>query len=180
MTTGSTDELAETDPTRRLATPLAGGRTLVVTSDGRRVELIISTAEDAELALEIRVEASGPVISLRGASIEVRDSKRIALTCDEFVVQARERIALETEGSLTQRSGGDTRIQGRDVAVEASPGAVRVKANDDVQLLGELVLLNCDRQPPIPAWVPAPAPPAPPLPLEPASGDRPLIDELTR
>jgi hypothetical protein len=180
MPNGSTNELDATDSTRRLAAPLAGGRTLTVTSDDRRVELVISNAQHAELALEIRVEASGPVVSLRGASIEVRDSKRIALSCDEFVVQARDRIALETEGTLTQRSGGDTRILARDVAVEASPGAVRLKANDDVQLLGELVLLNCDRQPPIPAWVPVPAPPAPPLPLEPASGDRPLIDELTR
>lgn len=43
------------------------------------------------------------------------------------------------------------------MALEARVGSVVARANDDVQLLGENVLLNCDRTAPVPDWVTAPA-----------------------
>lgn len=138
--------------------PLAGGAVLRVARG----------AADQTLEIVISLTADGPVVRARAAALEIDCEQDLVARCDRFRVEAR------TEAEIV--SGGTLRAQGRRLELEATHGSARVRANDDVQLLGEQVLLNCDRPLPTPQWVLPASLPEPSLAAEDASGD----DELLR
>ena len=41
-----------------------------------------------------------------------------------------------------------------EIVLTARSGGVAIRANDDVAVAGEQILLNCDRESPPPGWVP--------------------------
>lgn len=129
------------------------------------------------LSFEVAITPAGAVVRGKAAALEI-DASRVATRCDEFLVDARERIELRSRGTITQSAEGTVRVTGGDMEVDASVGGVRVRANDDVQLLGEQILLNCDRPSPTPAWAAPPAPEVELLPRRDDSGDRDLIDTI--
>ncbi len=124
------------------------------------------------LEIEIAMGPQGPVARLRTAAVQIETSQDVDVRCRSFRVEASEDISLRSQGAL--------KAAGATVAVEASVGSVVARANDDVQLLGENVLLNCDRTAPVPDWVTAPARAAARelLGVEDASGDAELISIL--
>ncbi|HXI60662.1 MAG TPA: hypothetical protein VNO55_31590, partial [Polyangia bacterium] len=130
-------------------------------------------AGDAHLEIVISLTSDGPVLRARAAAMEIDADTDLIARCDRFRVEARESISLVSEGIL--------QTQGRRVDIEATQGSVRVRANDHVQLLGENVLLNCEPQPPMPAWaVPgeSPAPAMTTVAVADASGDVELAAAL--
>ena len=90
--------------------------------------------------------------------------------CNRFGVEARESIDLVSAGPL--------RAEGREVAVHARRGSAVVEASDDVQLLGEQVLLNCDRPAPLPAWVAPALPPERTIARQDEGGDADLLGSV--
>jgi hypothetical protein len=108
----------------------------------------------------------------RAASLEVESDDELVARCRTFRVEARDDIQLS--------AGGTLQAAGRRVDVEATHGSARVRANDDVQLLGENVLLNCEGpNPEVPSWVAAsPTPPTPSVPAATASGDADLLSTI--
>src|ERR1700749_3616570 len=106
---------------------------------------------DGRLSLEIEIVlgVQGPVARLRTAAVQIETSQDVDVRCRSFRVEASEDISFHAQAML--------KGVGAAVAVEASIGSVVARANDDVQLLGENVLLNCDRTAPVPEWVTAPA-----------------------
>jgi len=129
-------------------------------------------ADDQALEIVISLTADGPVVRARAAALEIETEHDLVARCDRFRVEARQSIELVAGDTLA--------AQGRRVAVQATHGTARIEANDDVQLLGENVLLNCDRPPPpVPAWArPTPAAPEPTLAAQAASGDAALLAAL--
>ncbi len=160
------------------------GRTLTVQATSEQAVVTISSATGAtELSFEIRLDATGPVVSVKGSSIEVEAARRVGIRCDEFLVEAREKVELVSGGTFVQRSAEAARIEAKSLAIDAKLGGIRVSANDDVQLLGESILLNCDRPSAIPSWVTDGLPPSLDvvprlLPAETVSGDASLVDEI--
>jgi hypothetical protein len=160
------------------------GRTLTVQATSEQAVVTIASATGAtELSFEIRLDATGPVVSVKGSSIEVEAARRVGIRCDEFLVEAREKVELVSGGTFVQRSAEATRIDAKSLAIDAKLGGIRVSANDDVQLLGESILLNCDRPSAVPSWVADGLPPSPDavprlLPAETVSGDASLVDEI--
>jgi hypothetical protein len=92
----------------------------------------------------------------------------VTVRCKSFVVPASENVDL--------RAGADLVAEAATMELFAREGGLRARANDDVQLLGERILLNCDRQPTMPEWVQLPLPES--LPLGPVSGDPALIAHI--
>ena len=127
---GSAMDRAEQPPVR-LA--LGAERVLVVHAREDRAGIRVCREGDArpEIEIEIVITPAGPVLRARAAGLELDATDKIVARCREFRVEAEESIALE-----------------------AARGGVTVRANDDVKLLGEQILLNCEREPPMPAWVP--------------------------
>jgi hypothetical protein len=162
--------------------PLGRGRTVEVQPADDAAVLRVRGEGNRQLQIEVRFDASGPVVRVQANTLEVESAGAVSLNCETFSVDARRRIDLRSGGDIVQTAGGNARIDARDVKVEASPGAIRLKANDEVQALGEMILLNCEHprtETPIPAWAKGPRVLAE-SPAEPTSGDASVIAELLR
>lgn len=163
-----------------VSVPLAGDGRLVVSSEDGRAILRIESPGRQGLELSIELTETGPVVRARVAALEVQ-ADRIALGCREFSVQAETKLELSSGGDLVQNASGQHKTVAGQVTVAATEGSVRVRANDDVQLLGEQLLLNCERTAVLPSWMPrlesGPAAGAV-LPLAAASGDASLLRDL--
>jgi hypothetical protein len=123
----------------KLATPnhslqFASGRKLDVIENDRD-ELLCVRAPDGQIMLSIRLTDEGPVLTLSAVSLELA---------------ARKHISLASETGNAIREVGKASIErAREVKIEAAPGGVVIKANDDVAITGERVKLNSD-DPPMP------------------------------
>lgn len=153
LTVSSATALAE--PASRTVA-LASGRSIELTESdaGERIEI---RSARGELMLSMRLTDEGPVLSLSGVSLEIAASKKLALACDTLEIKAATDASIEVGGNLRERVAGHVKREAagtsatiaREVRVEAFPGGVTVKANDDVAITGERVRLNSD-DPPMP------------------------------
>ncbi|WP_437877335.1 hypothetical protein [Sorangium sp. So ce513] len=138
---------------------LASGRSIEIAEEGAEERIQIRAAA-GQLLVSIRLTDEGPVLSLSGASLEIAAAKTLSLSCDTLRIQAAQDAAVEVGGSLHERvrgsvvreAGRSARTTAREVKVEASPGGVEIRANDDVDIVGERVRLNSE-DPPMPlSW----------------------------
>lgn len=136
--------------------PLASGRSIEVTEGGPEERIEIRSAR-GEMMLAVRLTDEGPVLSLSGVSLEIAASKRLTLACDTLEIKAATDASIEVGGNLRERvaghvkreAAGTSATSAREVKVDAFPGGVVIKANDDVAITGERVRLNSD-DPPMP------------------------------
>jgi hypothetical protein len=109
--------------------PAPGGTVALELAGGHRLHL----ARQGEGSDRLRLETPGGAVAL---SIEVRDGGvTLALEGVDLTLRSSGRLALEAERlALVGRSGLD---------LVSSRGDVRLRANDDVRLNGERVMVNC-------------------------------------
>lgn len=122
---------------------LGSGRSVAVVevSGEEHVEI---RAASGEMLVSVRLTDQGPVFSLAGASLEVTAARSLSLAAENIKIAASKHLSLE--------AGELHRVKARDIEVEANPGAVSIRANDDVDIVGERVRLNSD-DPPMPqSW----------------------------
>jgi hypothetical protein len=145
---------SETLATRNVVLP--SGRTIEVHSESD-ADVLRFRAPSGECVLTIHVTDAGPVVRLGAAALEVRAATRLSLDCDEFQLRATKSAAIDVGGDLIERVGGsahrvvrgEATLEARHARVEARPGGIELRANDDVRVTGERVLLNSD-DPPMP------------------------------
>jgi hypothetical protein len=100
--------------------------------DGHTLRLV---GRDGGQRLEIVVTPQGPVLRL-GAGLRIELAGALEIDAD--------RVALHGRNGMSLTSGADASLQAaHHVAVRAELGEVAVKANDDLRLDGERVLMNC-------------------------------------
>lgn len=164
----STEELHEPAPNvlERVTKPVGSG-TVVLTS-GRRFEaeagiegdLLRIRAPGGQIVLSVLVTDRGPVLRFESAALDISSLGRVAIDCESFDLRAREGIDVTAGGSLTEKVQGDThrialgaaRHEAHDIELRAEPGSVAIRANDDVDLKGERIKLNCDPAPMARSW----------------------------
>jgi hypothetical protein len=179
MADASTHRKEDVESNEPVGIPLGLGWVLAVTPCARGALVRISRGREEEaLDVQIHMTAQGPVVRTHAARLELESTDDIVARCDRFRIEARESVELTSQGTIVQKAKGNLRSEGRAVTMEAMRGDIRLKANDDVQLLGEQVLLNCDRQPPVPSWVPVAPIPQTTVARTDVSGDPDLFEEL--
>jgi hypothetical protein len=95
--------------------PLASGRRLRVlgeqTADGptERIEVLEA---DGALSLRLRLTDEGPVLVLEGARLELKGSRAIALAAPEIDIEA-DQLRLTSKGETRIRAEEDVRVVGR-------------------------------------------------------------------
>ncbi len=113
---------------------LASGRVLETANRGDADVLRVRSKAGA-LVLTIHLTDEGPVVRVEGGALEISSANKLSLDCEELHVRASRGATLEVGGRL-----------------EARAGAIDLRANDDVSLHGERVMLNSD-DPPMPlSW----------------------------
>lgn len=98
---------------------LPSGRSIVVTAQGGREAIEVRSAQGD---LEVRVELTdqGPVLSIRGARLEIDSTDTVAVTCRQFELNAQDQlrlhaggeVGLTTEGEIKMKSAQQTFIDG--------------------------------------------------------------------
>jgi hypothetical protein len=135
---------------------------------GRRVEAeatpegdrLCVRAPGGAVVLTVLVTDAGPVLRFESAALELAAARKVSVTCERFDVVATEGASLTTGGDLVERIGGGAtrdvtgaaKLSGAQVEVEARRGDIRAHANDDVDLKGERIRLNCDEAPMASTW----------------------------
>jgi uncharacterized protein (DUF2345 family) len=89
------------------------------------------------------VTATGPVLRFDGPSLALDARGALSISADSIAIRARQDLQLSAGGDAQVTVSGDLEVAAQAQTFRASAGDVQVKANDDVKLNGERVLLNC-------------------------------------
>lgn len=122
---------------------LAHDQRLVLESVGDAAPGVLKlVAADGRVCLTVRVTPDGPVLEF-GGSLGIHAVGDLAMSANRIALHAREGIAVSTDGDLALHATGDLHSTARIQNITADLGNVNVKANDDVKINGERVLVNC-------------------------------------
>ena len=110
------------------------GRTVRLVPAGDADILYVSSPAGA-VEMEIRFTASGPVLRFPSAALRLESDGDVDVACHDFRVRAG--------GSVDVTATGPARLEGHAVDVRSRRTDVRLRANDDVRVEGERILLNC-------------------------------------
>jgi hypothetical protein len=130
---------------------LSSGRVVEADVEGPGRDRLTIRSATGEVELQICMTEKGPLLRFKAADVELEATKDVKVHCEEFHVHAEKQIVQESGGGLRQRIGGqaDVKVRGRmtlaarDARLVAKRGNVQIEANDDVEVLGERIKLNC-------------------------------------
>lgn len=122
---------------------LASGRSIACRSDADSHDEVTIRGPAGEVILEVALTPAGPVLRFHAAQVQLDCKGSFQVRCESFEVQTAGNIVQQAGGDLIQTAGRDARVESRELSIEARRGNVDVRANDDVNLNGERVRLNC-------------------------------------
>jgi hypothetical protein len=123
--------------------PLRWGKLLQVTSEDDH-EHVVLLGKTGRVELTLEITESGAKVVVDAEDLALRAKRKLSVTCDTFEVDARRFDVRATE------SAG---IEAPDASVHATEGDLSLRANDDVKVNGERVLLNSDGDVSVPDWM---------------------------
>jgi uncharacterized protein (DUF2345 family) len=143
------DETQRARAARRIELP--SGRAVEAEPGGVEGDRVTIRGTSGEVELTVLMTENGPVLRFRAAEMELSAKGAVKVDCERLHVRAEKGIVEETGGDLQQTVAGDAtlKVRGRlraaaaKTRIEAKRGDVEIEANDDVQLLGERIKLNC-------------------------------------
>ncbi len=138
------DSIVSALATRQVVLP--SGRAIEVESKGD-VDVLRIRSEGGACVLTIHLTDAGPVVRVEAASLEVSAAKRLSFDCEELHLRASGSATIDVGGDLHERVGGSAMRTAQHMRMDAQPGGIELRANDDVKVTGERVLLNSDDQP---------------------------------
>ncbi len=145
--------------------PLAVREELITLPSGRSFSLdqssdtLIFRAPNGTCMLQVELTDQGPRLRFESAAIEIVAPRSVSIASERVELIAGS-LSVDVARDLTERIGGDARrvalgtasVAGADLEMEACTGTAAIRANDDVEVTGERVRLNCD-DPPMPvSW----------------------------
>jgi hypothetical protein len=123
---------------------LAGRQQLVLEQQPTQTVLRL-LAPDGQVTLAVHVTPAGPVLHFGGAGLLIQADGDLAVNAGRLALHGRDGVVLSSGGDARIRIAGDLETCARIQTITAERGNVNVKANDDVRLDGERVLVNCEQ-----------------------------------
>lgn len=125
------------------ATTLTVGDHLLVIEAGEGAGQVIRLIGPAGAqALTIELTPQGPRLCL-GSGLTLALAGALTIDAERVAIHGRSGMALTSGGEIKVQAAGDLNASGRITTIVADLGDVQVKANDDVRLNGERVMMNC-------------------------------------
>jgi hypothetical protein len=123
-------------------------------------DLVRVRANGGEVVLTVLVTDAGPVLRFESAALELSAARDVSIECERFDVRARGEASVTTGGDLVERVGGKavrevagaSSHEAHEVSIAARRGSVDVRANDDVNVKGDRIRLNCEPSPVPATW----------------------------
>ncbi len=122
---------------------LRHGKLLQVTSEQEH-DRVVLIGKTGRIELTLEITESGAKVVVDAADLAIRAKNKVAVECDTFEVSARQFVARATQSAT---------IEAPDAAMHATEGDLSLRANDDVKINGERVLLNSDGDLHVPEWM---------------------------
>ena len=104
---------------------MRNGRTLTLVPAGDD-ELVEVRAASGTLELRIRMTEEGPVLEMESVRLKLRAAESVDVEAKEFNVDAERSVGIQSQGEITVSGKAD----------------VRVDADGDVHVTGEIIHLN--------------------------------------
>lgn len=130
-----------------------GGNTISINDEGGKEKIIISTPSEKHIVTldaekkQIEIKSAGDII-VSGTNIKMTASKKMELTCDEFILKAQkkaniESVDIELKGSKSIAIEGSVQvdIKGTKTTVEAQ-ASLELKSSGITQVKGSMVNIN--------------------------------------
>jgi len=121
---------------------LQGGHELALVRAGEQDVLRIRDS-GGQIVLTVEVTDRGPVLRFEGASLAIEARGDLSICADTLRLSGRSGLALESQGDVHLDTRGDLHATARVHNIHAALGNVNIRANDDVRLNGERVIVNC-------------------------------------
>ena len=104
---------------------LDSGRQIIVHSDEKE-ELIQIVEPKGEISMTVRMTDAGPVVTVRGAHLELKSTETITLEAKEIKICAEENASVKSKGSLEVDSAKKMDIH----------------SDDEIRIDGKMIHLN--------------------------------------
>ena len=121
---------------------LVGGQQLVL-ERSKTEDVLRVVSVDGRVTLSIHVTDKGPVLRFEGAALAIQTSGELAIEAQQLHLHGRAGLTLTAGGDVVVATPGDLHSHARIQNITADRGNVNVRANDDVKLNGERVMVNC-------------------------------------
>lgn len=131
------DALLEDRNARGRTTSLAAGHTLRIERRSGTDVVQVVRGEDT-IAVTLHVSEHGVTIDLKTGSLALRTAGELSIDAARLSLRGRDGVEITTDGTLAATA--------HEQRLRATLGNVEVRANDDVTLDGERVLLNCPEE----------------------------------
>lgn len=118
-------ERSEAEQNQKKRLQLESGRQILVYSDERE-ELLEIIAPKGEVVMTVRLTDSGPIVTVKGAQLELKATEAIALDAKKIKITAHQEAVVESEGSLKVNSSKKMDIH----------------SEDDIRVVGKVIHLN--------------------------------------
>lgn len=104
---------------------LDSGRQVLILSDENQDRLEI-VEPNGEVAIKVRLTAEGPVVTIRGAHLELKSTETLALEAKRVKIKAEEAAVVRSEGSLE---------------IDSSK-KMDIHSENDIRVVGKMIYLN--------------------------------------
>lgn len=121
---------------------LMGGQRLIVENEASH-NLLRIVSPEGMVSLSIRVTPAGPILHFGGTGLMIQADGDLAVKANRIALHGNEGVAITSGGDAFIDVAGDLHSKARIQNITADLGNVNVKANDDVKINGERVLVNC-------------------------------------
>ena len=121
---------------------LSGGQRLLIQRNGVE-ELLHIVSAHGGITLTIQMTEDGPVLRFEGANIKLEATGELAVEADRLALCGRSGVSVTSRGDVNIQTPGDLHSAARRQNITATRGNVNLRANDDVKLNGERVMVNC-------------------------------------
>lgn len=121
---------------------LKGGGTLVL-SEGEKQSQVQFFDPSGQLTLSVLMTPEGPVLRLGGAGLKLDVEGELSFAADKVKIEGREGVEIASGGDIRSKAVGRSYQDARSHEIVSDLGDVKLKANDDVRLNGERVMVNC-------------------------------------
>ncbi|MBL7977067.1 MAG: hypothetical protein JNN12_01915 [Bacteroidetes Order II. Incertae sedis bacterium] len=95
------------------------------------------------ISLTIVVTESGPVLQVTGGDLCIRTDSNLRLEAEELALHGRKKLSLTSDGEMDVAVSMDFTTSARQQFHRAELGNLSLYANDDVEVDGERILMNC-------------------------------------
>ena len=108
--------------------------------------------DSGDIYLNIDMTSHGPQVTIKAGILSITSNQEMHIESNLVKIRAKEKLILESEGDFVETIKGNKNVNIEGISnnkaliqnLIANLGNVNIKANDDLRLDGEKILINCD------------------------------------